>query len=449
MSAPITRRTLFKATGLAAVGAGMAGCGNSGDSDSLSFMYWGSSFEDKAVRAMLDSFTEENDVDTEAIYVTGDYNTKVNTLVASDTTPDVAYMTASMGYRLAEQGKLINLYDHFDKHPELANRLPQTYFWYGPNKTFGTQTANEIIIIWYSKKAFDDAGIDTPPATAAEAWSWDDFVDTAIQLTIDEDGNNAGESGFDPKRIKQFGVTADITYRGVWYPLLLSNGGDIVDKSGRKCTLDSPEAIEVFQNLQDLIYEHHACPTPSQLTNAPGTQIQLQTGRIAMEIGGQWELLDIAQTPDLDFGVGVLPKYGDPITMSLGGASVIFSNSKQPDEALELYLFHNDPKHVDLYQTGLWMPLEQSYYTDKAKVDSWIDNDAHPSEFRTAVVDYTMNNAVMDFTQRIRNSDNLTEVITPALQQISTGDKSAAEVLPKLTADIDAKLQGWYPTQQL
>ncbi len=55
-------------------------------------------------------------------------------------------MGGSMGYRLAEQGKLVNLYEYFDKYPALADRLPGTYFWYGKDKTFGTQTANEVML---------------------------------------------------------------------------------------------------------------------------------------------------------------------------------------------------------------------------------------------------------------------------------------------------------------
>src|SRR5437588_278951 len=100
----LTRRDLFRASGAAPLTAGVAACGGGGSSKDLSFMYWGSSHEDKAIRAMLKQFTAEKHVGTKPIYVTGDYNTKVNTLVASHTTPDVAYMPAAMGYRLAKQG---------------------------------------------------------------------------------------------------------------------------------------------------------------------------------------------------------------------------------------------------------------------------------------------------------------------------------------------------------
>lgn len=64
--------------------------------------------------------------------------------------------------------------------------------------------------------------------------------------------------------------------------------------------------------------------------------LQLQTHPIAMEIGGQWEMLDIAQTPGLSYGVGVPPRYHKPYTTSLGGATVIFKSTKHLQESLEL-----------------------------------------------------------------------------------------------------------------
>jgi multiple sugar transport system substrate-binding protein len=112
-------------------------------------------------------------------------------------------------------------------------------------------------------------------------------------------------------------------------------------------------------------------------------------------------------------------------------------------------MFHNDPQYVDLFKDGLWMPLEKKYYTEPEAIDSWVDNDVHPPEYETAVVDYTLNHASTVFTQRLKNMDNISEVLTPALQQIEGGKQSAKEVLSAVTPKIDELLQGWYPTQEV
>ena len=123
--------------------------------------------------------------------------------VASNRAPDVAYMNAGPGYRLAEQGKLMNLYPYFDKYPDLANRLEGSYFWWDKGKTYGTQSANETMQLYYSKPAFADAGVELPPAVADQAWDWDTFVANAYKLTLDQSGKTPDQDGFDPKKVRQ------------------------------------------------------------------------------------------------------------------------------------------------------------------------------------------------------------------------------------------------------
>lgn len=453
------RRDLLRYGGLAMAGltgGGLTACADTGpgaapdpdDPSTLEFMYWGSTFEQKAVEAMLKDFEKKYEgTSVRPIYTPNEYETKLNTLIASNKVPDVAYLGGGMVYRLAEQGRLINLYPYLDRYPDLGNRLPYTYYWYGKDKLAGTQTANEVMLLWYNKTVLDDAGVEYPPAEADKAWTWDEIVEVADRLTFDQNGRRPSEPGFDPQQVRQFGLSANFTGAG-WYALLRSNGGDFTDETGTKYLLDTPEAIEVFQRLQDLIYEHRVCPTPAQLgNNAPTTTVQLQTRRIAMTIDGQWVLLDMWQS-DLEYGIGVLPKFQEPMTVGFGAATVAFTG-EHDDKTMELYAFHNDPEYVDLYKSGLWMPLERKYYEDPEAIDSWIDNEAHPPEYRTAVVDYTLHHSVPVFDQRLKNIDAINEVLTPAIQQIQTGKAPAKEVLTALRPKVEPLLQGRYPSQEL
>lgn len=405
-------------------------------------MYWGSTFEQKAVNAMLKNFADSHQGTTvKPLFTPSDYDTKINTLVASNRAPDVAYLGSSAGYRLAGSGKLVNLFPYLKKYPALGERLPGTYFWYGKDQFFGTQTANEVMLLWYNKQAVNDGGGAIPPATAEQAWSWDDFLAAANRLTLDQNGKRPDEAGFDPTRIRQFGCSY-----GMGTPqmqaLLRSRGVNYFSEDGTQCLLDTPEAIEVFQNVADLSHKYHVAPTPTQLgNNAPTTTVLLQTKRIAMVVSGQWELLDLGESK-LDFGVGVLPKYDKPMTTSLGGASVVFSTTKYPEQAIELYMYHNDPAQVDLYKDGLWMPLDRKFYQDPAAIESWTSNDVHPSEYRTAVVDYTLNNSEPAFAQKLKNMDAIDKIMTPAIQQIEQGKASAAAVLKPLAQKLNPLCQG-------
>jgi len=452
---PISRRRVLQLGGAAALGsiAALSACGGqslSGSSSGgkLQFMFWGSAGEQKAIGNMLKSFAKDHPgVTVEPLYTPGsDYDTKLNALVASNRQPDMCYMNSPLGYRLAEQGKLVNLYPYFNKYPDLANRLPGTYFWWDKGKTYGTQSANEIMTLWYSKPAFQDAGVAMPPAVASDAWSWDTFVANAYKLTVDQNGKHPDEAGFDPNRIRQFGASAAISPL-VLNPLLLSRGLNFTNEDATKTTIDTPEAIGVFQDLVDLMYKHRVAPTPAQLgNNAPTTTVQLKTRRIAMVIDGQWDLLDLAQG-NLDFGMGVLPRYDKPMTITVGGATAVFAATKHEQESVELYLYHDNPTKVDLFSSGLWMPLEKRYYTDQTDIDVWTHNSVHPPEYRTAAVDYAMNNSAPFFYQKLRNIDAIDKVLTPALQVIQEGKTPAADVLKTLAAKLNGGLlQGAYPS---
>jgi multiple sugar transport system substrate-binding protein len=117
--------------------------------------------------------------------------------------------------------------------------------------------------------------------------------------------------------------------------------------------------------------------------------------------------------------------------------------------ALELYLYHNDPAKVKLFSDGLWMPLEKKYYTDPKLIDLWTKNKAHPAEFKSAVIDYALNNAVATWTQSIKNSSAISELITPPLQQVDNGKKSAAEVCRMVAGKVQPLLKGSYPQGDL
>lgn len=461
MSGPLdlSRRDLLRLGGATALGGLLAACGGSGGDDrgsgganaEMQYMFWGSTGEQKAIQEMLQGFQKKNGGGTiKPVFTPGDdFDTKLNALLASNRAPDVSYLNTPMAYRIAAEGKLVNIAQYFDKYPQLKERLPETFFWWDEEHTLGTQGAQEVMLLWHNKKAFKDAGIEPPPAEAAKAWNWDQFVAAATRLTADQSGRRPDQAGFDAKKIKRFGALAPL-WSGAWYGLLLSAGVDFLDEAGTKTLINSGEAIKVFQNIIDLMYVHRVAPTPTQLgNNAPGLAVQLTSDRVAMSIDGQWALLDIAQTKT-DYGIGVLPSYGTPTTTSMGGPTAIFSSTKQLDRALELYLYESDPTASNLFASGLWMPLEKKYYTDPAQIALWTDNKAHPPEYKTAVIDYTLNHSKAYFYQKTKNIEAVDKLLVPAVEQMQTGKQPVAKVLNALAAKLnDGVLKGRFPTPSL
>ncbi|MCJ8007438.1 ABC transporter substrate-binding protein [Lederbergia wuyishanensis] len=414
-----------------------------GEKVTLKFMYWGSVFEKQAVEKMVKSFEEKNpNIKIDAQHVPNDYGTKINTLMASGDLPDVAYLGEGLALKWAEEGKVMDVTQYMLEYDELKNRIPETFYYFDKGKTIGTNTAGEIMSLFYNKDLFAEQGVDLPPADAQNAWDWASFVETAQKLTLDNQGRNALSPDFDAKNIAQYGISFPTWWAG-WYPFLLSNGGAITNEDGTKYTLNSPEAVEVFQNLQDLMYKYHVAPTPTQKENMPATSVLLQTKKVAMVIDGHWNILDFGESK-LNYGIGVLPKYKEAKSVIFGAPTVIFADTKHPDEAMKFYLFHNNPEEVDLFAKGLWMPLEEKYYTEQEYIDSWTNNEVHPPEFKEAVVDYTMNNIEPGPSYSLKNFVEIDPAIGAGLDPIWLGKKSAKDALDELEKSVQPLLQGLY-----
>lgn len=447
----LSRRKMLGLTGLTGLGlTGVAGCGGSGSrssSDELLLTFWGSTFEKDAVNETIQAFEDEKpEVSVDSQHVPNNqYETKMNTMFAASTPPDVAYMSVNQAFTLAGEGKISNIYDFSDEFPELEEFMEPVYFYWADGKACSSW-ALETILLWYNRAAFADAGVPEPPATADEAWTWDEFLEAAQLLTIDGNGKNATQSGFDPENIQQYGLfIPSITSFHAWYPLLLSNGGGLTDDKGMAYQLDTPEAIEVFQNLQDLIYKYHVLPTPAQLGSTPPTTAsQLEGGRAAMAIDGQWQLLDLAQG-SIEYGVGVLPSYQEPVTLAVCSPMVVPSASKRKAEAFELLVYLSRPENVTLYETGLWMPGLREYYTDEKAIQKWLSDDVHPKEYRTAVIDYMRDHGGSDYHRWLKNQSAIDNRLNPGLDVISENEADAATALKQLKSDVQPLLQGAYP----
>ncbi|MCP1160660.1 ABC transporter substrate-binding protein [Bacillus infantis] len=394
---------------------------------------------------MIASFEEEHpNINIEPQHIPdAEYDTKMNTMMAGEELPDIAYLNEGLALPWAEEGHILDMTPYMKEFPELGERLPQTYYYFDEGKTIGTNTAGEVINIYYNKDLLEEEKVELPPTKGSEAWTWDEFVETAQKLTKDSKGRNALDPEFDEKNIVQYGADVPRSWL-YWYGFLKSNGADIVNEDGTEYVMNSPEAIEVFQNLQDLMHKYHVAPTPTESANMPATSVKLQTKKVAMVVGGQWNILDFSEG-DLNFGIGVLPKFKEPKTIILGAPTVIFSHTKHPKEAIEFYLYHNNPEKVDLFSRGLWMPLDEKYYTEAEYTDKWIDKDVHPAEYKEAVIDFTHDSAVPGPAYRIRNWQEISAAISAGLDPLWLGKEPAEAVLNELKKTVEPLLEGKYP----
>ena len=448
----LDRRTLGKATlGATALAGGLATAPAvrteaAQDEVTLTFMHWGSQEEAEVVGNFLRAFEEANPgirVEQQHVVDENDsYTTRLNTLVASGQLPDVFYCNEALAFPLAEQGVILDLTPYTADF--IANRVPGSMYYFAPGQTFGGMSAVETTLLFANRDLFDEAGVALPPVTAETAWTWDQIVETAKLLTQDREGRNATDPEFDAENIQQYGLNFGTAWF-VWYALVRSAGGDFTDEAGTTFTLNSPEAVDVFQKLQDLIHVHHVAPTPTAAEGLPATAQQLQTRRVAMTIDGQWNLLDISQA-EVPLALGVLPRINEPITCIIGASTAVSAATPNRDQALALYQFSNNPTNVlELITSGLWMPADATWYTDEALITQWVDNDVHPPEYRTAAMEYVLNHSVQG-PITIKGYAGIAPRLDAHLDELWLGTKPAQQVLDEAGAEIGPMLTGRYPS---
>ncbi len=417
----------------------------------LLYTYWGSAFEKEAQAKACAQFTELTGVPVEALHIpsAGDeYMTKLTAMTASGTNPDVGYMAAATAFTWAQDGTFYNIMDLIDQDPtwDKDKYIDNIFYMYDVGKSFGTTSSINPRAIFYNTECFETAGVALPPTAIEDSWTWDEFVEAAKLLTLDMAGKNATEEGFDPENIVQYGAYINPEEHALLAVFIDSNDGDLITEDGTKMALSTPEAKEVLQALHDLIYVHHVSPFPD-FANAPDGPTLLANQQTAMILTGQWVLLDLAKL-DFNYGIGQLPVFKTPRNSIDAGVRCIWSNTKYPKAAWELYKFLANPAGaLNLYADGLWMSTLKEWYTDPAKFAQWGENNAaHPEGYKPVIADSLFNgSATPSWTLRVKNYVKLWQAMRPLLQQIWLDTKSVDDVVAEIEAVGNPLVEGYNP----
>ncbi len=416
------------------------------DNVKLTFVYWGSPNEDIAMKDAFKAFEAANPgITVEPMYIQGDisgteYAAKLRAMAQAGTLPDLGYFRPDQFGEFAAAGYMMDLTSMVETENLKKDYLPQVWLKVN-NKIYGAYTAAECQVMFYNKDVLKKADVPIPPADYAKGWKWDQFVKYLRMVTTDANGKHPDDKGFDSKRISTYGVSYQL-WHAMLTPPLWSGGGAIVSADGKHFLMDSPESVDVIQKIADLINKEKVMPytSPSSTSQAglPAPPVMLANGQLGFYITGQWELLDIAKM-NFPMGIGALPIIKKPAQMYISGASVIFKATKHPKEAWLLHKWMMTPdKTLNLYTSGLWMPTKASWYKDPADLKKWTDNNVHPAEFKTAVLD-SMNVADPIPEVVVKNYPQIiNECVSPQLDKVWLGEISAKEAL-KTAGDLVRK----------
>ncbi len=325
----------------------------------ISFMGWGDTAEQALYQTVLDKFMEENPGTTvNYLYTPDDYSTKLQTMIAGNSIPDLFWVVDSEMTTYAMSGILEDMQPYMDEHPEiLENYLPSL-------KEYGSYEGGLYAlpkdwtsgVIYVNLDMFAAAGLEAPTSD----WTLEDFREAAKKMTVASDG-----------RTSQYGAALSV-YRLDWMSMGAAFGAEWF-KDG-KSNFSDPNMVKTVQYFYDLFVTDKSAPSPAGLSSMGTAQNQLfETGKVGMFLSGRWEIPNYRTACTFNWDVVEIPQgengqRGLPV---ITGALAIGKDSKNKEGAYALlsYLLGYDAQKSVL-GGGLSMPAFTNLMNDPEVVST-------------------------------------------------------------------------------
>ena len=269
---------------------------------------------------MADDWNKQSETKVQLDYVANnDYvnGSKLSTAFASGSGPDIFLISPGDFLRYYNGGVLLDLTPYIS--PEAQADFPEGII--GSRKVdgkiYGVPMELEPMAFYYSKKAFDEAGLNenNVPKT------WDELLELGKKLTTKD----------------RYGLLFETTpgyYQNfTWYPFMWQGGAEFQTKDG-KSAFDSPGVVQALKLWQDAVNSGAA---PRQV-NSGGWDVvaNLGAGSCAIQNCGIWGISAMdSNAKDVPYGIFKLPipKGGKYVTVGGGWAFVANAKGKNPEAA--------------------------------------------------------------------------------------------------------------------
>ncbi|GGA48541.1 ABC transporter substrate-binding protein [Paenibacillus physcomitrellae] len=293
--------------------AGGAGAGPKGN---ITFAFWGAQTEADAIKQVIDNFQSHNpDIKVESQWIQQDYLTKLQTMIAGGTTPDVILVSGGdlPGFASAFQELQID--------PSVFSSQSLVDAMSIDGKTYAAPFIIKPKVMAINKDLFAKNNIELPSKT--EPMTTEQFDEIAKKITSGEGSSKI--YGSEPLWI------------GNW---IYAFGGQYYSDDLSKSTLDSPEAIQAGEYI---VSTKQAGTVPSD--NEKQGQDMMNwflSGRIGMYTDfGPWSIPQMADTEGFDWDLVPFPGNGG--SKEVDGLA-LSKDSKNPDaaKAFITYLTQSD-----------------------------------------------------------------------------------------------------------
>lgn len=293
------RRFLQGAAGLAALRAAGQASAQAATTLTVPWMGW----PENQVRPLMEVFERTSGVKIaeERLPIEELFKALEIRLTARNALPDLYLVDGPLTASYAVRGHLLDLTPIVG--PERDRFVPSTLV-QGTyrDKLYSFPLGTSSQLMFCNKKLFAEAGIPLPSADPAKRLTWDELLDIAKKLT--------------KPSVSQFGFTFESANPYQLMPLPQSRGVTTISADGLTASghVDSQGMVDVMTWYQQLYQVHKVGPVGTFQTGV--TQEMFGAGKLAMFIGGTWNLVGFAKFKDLDYVVAPHPYFagGRPVT---------------------------------------------------------------------------------------------------------------------------------------
>lgn len=395
----------------------------------ITFMGWGSDTEIAVFNDMIAQY-EEKYPNVKVDYITvpaADFQTKLQTMIASNKTPDVFYLAPENVMPFASSGIVADLTDYVDNNDlfDPANVWQKAIDMYrydgttpGKGAVYGLPKDIGPFALAYNKDLFDAAGVTAPDPESP--WTWDEFVAAAKKLTT-----GTGDD-------KVYGSAPYSLESAVW-----SNGADWLNADHTKVTVTDPKFTEALQWVADLSLKQGVVPTSEEESSLPSFQ-RFMDGKVAMMGVGPWNQGGF--WADAKFNWDLMPWPVSPATgeraVWYGGIGFgVANSSKDKEDASNLaafLAFNEDAQRTNMEQ-GQAVPN----LIDMAK-NEYLKSDKAPAnkeEFIRIIEDYGRR-----ATQTYTYNSEWFGLFNSNLASVWTGEQTAEEYAASVQDEMQQML---------
>ncbi|RPJ26190.1 MAG: extracellular solute-binding protein [Chloroflexi bacterium] len=222
--------------------------------------------------------------------------------------------------------------------------------------------------IYYVPAMFDEAGLEYPPTAYGDKytldgaevdWTWETLTEVAKRLTVDVNGANATEDGFDATQLQQVGFANQWQTHVAYQASYVAGAADIV--SGDEGSYESamPDSWkEANKWVYDGMWGEQPFMATGPLAGAPefGNGNLFNSGKAAMAMTPLWYTCCLDQFRDagFEFQAGVLPVGADGEYHGRVDADTIrlWKGSANPEEAFKALSYLIGPEGVQTLVVG-------------------------------------------------------------------------------------------------